>query len=1048
VRNESPADNGGLFGEGAQPGREAHPVLFAGYELLAELGRGGMGVVYKARQIALNRPVALKMLLHGRFSDAAFIDRFHLEAEAAAHLDHPNIVPIYEVGVHTGQPFYSMRLIEGPSLDRVNAECGARSTEWMRRSAELLAKIARAVHYAHQHGVLHRDIKPHNMLIDAEGQPYLADFGLAKLLDQETGPTLSTGVIGSPEFMAPEQAAGKTRQVTTAADVYGLGAVLYTLLTGKAVFHADTPLETVRRVIEREPVAPRMLNPAVDRNLETICLKCLQKEPAKRYASAQALAEDLESWLRAEPIQARRATQVERVWLWCRRQPVRASLIGALMLVVALGLAGVLWEWRRAKAGELFARQNAYAADMNLAQRALANNDLGQVITLLEKHRPLGNSGTDLRRWEWRYLWGLCQSEELFTLHQYPESIAAMAASKDGKLLAVQTGGNAALWDLPGQRPIGEFTNVAWRVVAFSPTDGLLALGGSDERGQPVANVWHAQSRELRMSLAHKARIRALAFSPDGRLLATFDNDGNIRVTDWASGQIVARSTVPPFRRGGVGVLAFSPDGGRLAIGADAGVLQLLDWHSGRVDKLETQTGDGVTALVFSHGGEIVAAGFGFTDGTIGLWEVSSGKALAQLTNHTEYVEALAFAPDGRRLVSGSVDRTIRVWSIPDLIELRCFLASQHGVTALALLPDGKTLLTGGQDGAVCLWDLSASSRVPAHTNLVISYWTDLSSKAGVEGYRQGRLDPRVVRRFGLGFAPDSRSFVTTDREGLLAVYDARSLQLTESLPALGSNNWGVALSPDGRWLAAGQASGEINIWNWTTRAAITSLALPFQWFGRLRFSLSGRFLLAQAVFNDQTQRLKIWRTGEWEEAPLQGINLEGLISVTLSPDDRLLAVGYGDGAVRLWDFSSAGPVAAFKPQTGPVNDLRFSPDGRMLVSASLDGSVRLWDVGARRELAVLPGHSIAAWGAVFSPDGRRVATGGQNAKDAVRLWDVATQRELLCLPEQGQMFLDVNFSPDGNTLVATSLSGVAHLWRAPSWAEIEAAEKRKLPQR
>ncbi|MCX6927450.1 MAG: protein kinase [Verrucomicrobia bacterium] len=290
----------------------AYPTLFGGYELLGEIGRGGMGVVYRARQLTINRVVALKMLLHGRFSDAAFVERFRLEAEAAAHLDHPNIVPIYEVGQHAGQPYYSMKLIEGRSLDQVSAECGMRNAEykrssaaWVRRAVELLTAIARAVQYAHEHGVLHRDIKPHNILLDAEGQPHLTDFGLAKLLDQDSGLTMSASVIGSPGFMAPEQAAGKTRQVTTAADVYGLGAVLYVLLTGKPVFQADTLLETVRSVIEQEPVRPRLLNPAVDRDLETICLNCLQKEPAKRYASAHALAEDLECWLRAEPIQAR-----------------------------------------------------------------------------------------------------------------------------------------------------------------------------------------------------------------------------------------------------------------------------------------------------------------------------------------------------------------------------------------------------------------------------------------------------------------------------------------------------------------------------------------------------------------------------------------------------------------------------------------------------------------------------------------------------------------------------------------------------------------------
>jgi len=353
------------------------PTLFGGYELLSEIGRGGMGVVYRARELAINRVVALKLLLHGRFSDAAFVERFHLEAEAAAHLDHPHIVPIYEVGQHEGQPFYSMKLIEGQSLDRAHAECRMGNAEyrrassaWVRRSAELLATVARAVHYAHERGVLHRDIKPHNILLDAEGQPHLTDFGLAKLLDQESGLTMSSAVIGSPGFMAPEQAAGKNRQVTTAADVYGLGAVLYALLTGKAVFQADTPLETVRLVIEQEPVTPRAGNPSVDRDLETVCLKCLQKEPAKRYASARALADDLACWLRAEPIQARPVSAIERAWLWCRRQPVRASLIGALALSLAFGLGGVLWQWNRAKAGELRARQNAYAADMLEAQRA------------------------------------------------------------------------------------------------------------------------------------------------------------------------------------------------------------------------------------------------------------------------------------------------------------------------------------------------------------------------------------------------------------------------------------------------------------------------------------------------------------------------------------------------------------------------------------------------------------------------------------------------------------------------------------------------------
>jgi WD40 repeat protein len=302
------------------------------------------------------------------------------------------------------------------------------------------------------------------------------------------------------------------------------------------------------------------------------------------------------------------------------------------------------------------------------------------------------------------------------------------------------------------------------------------------------------------------------------------------------------------------------------------------------------------------------------------------------------------------------------------------------------------------------------------------------------------------VRRFGFAFAPDSQSFITTDREGWLAVYDSRSLQVVEPLPALGSNNWGVALSPDGRLLAAGQASGQINICDWKTRAVITNVTTPFRWFGRLRFSASGRFLVANVIFNDQTQRLRIWRTNDWSEVPLPKAMVEDFYALALSPNDRLLAVGYTNGAVRLWKFPTGELVAPLPKHTARVYDLRFSPEGRVLVSASGDGRVGLWDVAARRPVRDLPELTHAAYGAGFSPDSRRLATGGDDASDGVKLWDLSTQRELLTLAQDRRFFLEVNFSPDGNTLQAISFSGIAHLWRSPSWAEIEAAEKRERP--
>jgi WD40 repeat protein len=267
-------------------------------------------------------------------------------------------------------------------------------------------------------------------------------------------------------------------------------------------------------------------------------------------------------------------------------------------------------------------------------------------------------------------------------------------------------------------------------------------------------------------------------------------------------------------------------------------------------------------------------------------------------------------------------------------------------------------------------------------------------------------------------------------------------MQRTESLPTLGSNCWQVALSPDGRWLAVGEAAGKVHVWDWPVRRRVASLEIPFEWCGSLRFSRSGRFLLATSLRNDRTMIARIWRTDRWEEVPLAAMKAPDIWAVDLSPDDRQLALGYSSGAVRLWSCPAGLPEAAFTNHSGAVYAVRFSPDGRRLASTSTDSQVKVWDVFARQDWTTLGRHPGRVFDATFSPDGRRLATGGDTPKDVVKLWDLATQRELLTLPAQGYLFVHVAFSPDGNTLMATGLAGVAHLWRAPTWAEIDAAEK------
>jgi WD40 repeat protein len=614
-----------------------------------------------------------------------------------------------------------------------------------------------------------------------------------------------------------------------------------------------------------------------------------------------------------------------------------------------------------------------------------------------------------------------------------------LAVSKDGKDLAVETSSQVALWDLTTRLPRTGPTNAATGALALSPNGSLLAFSSRDAGGEPAVDVWDVKAGKLRSTLRQQAIVRSLAFSPDDKVLATFDNRGTIALVEWASNRTLTNFIARPPRRGEAGHVVFSPDGSRVVIGGDYGELVILNWQTGTILPIQTQTSDGITALAFSPTDELIAAGFGYTSETIRLWDARSGEARGQLIDHAKVVRALAFSPDGRLLAAPCDGQTIRVWTVADQAELRCLQAYHGGVEELAFLPDGRTLVSGGNNG-VRFWNVTASSQVPGYTNFVISYGFPDQARVTAQDFARGALDPEVVCRYGLTFAPDGQSFLAPDKDGFIDVWNIQPVQRIERLPALGSNNWDVALSPDGRWLALGDSTGQVNIWDWTARRVVTNFALPFEWFGRLRFSRSGRFLLANVVAHDHRVCQKIWRTASWEEVPLQTYQLKGLVSADLSPDDQLLASGDTAGAVTLSRFPTGQREATFTNHSGNVVAVLFSPDGRTL-STSGDGQVRFWDVSARRELGPFP-EVGGQWGGAFSSDGRRLVTGNEGGKDPVKLWDMATHRELLALQAQGQFFMGLSFSLDRNTLAAVSLDGIAHLWRAPSWAEIAAAEK------
>ncbi len=471
----APATTQGQAHHNGEPAPGDRVRYFGDYEIDREIARGGMGVVFRARQISLNRAVALKMILAGQLADAADVKRFYTEAEAAAHLDHPGIVPIYEVGQHDGQHFFSMAFVEGRSLAQRLAE-GPMPT---REAAGLLLQVAEAIECAHRRGVIHRDLKPANILLDAEGRPRVTDFGLAKRVQADGGLTGSGQVMGTPSYMPPEQAGGKRGEVGPAADVYALGATLYCMVTGRPPFQAATAMETVLQVIGEEPVPPRRLNAAVPRDVETICLKCLQKDPYRRYASAQAVAEDLQAWLGGRPIAARPVGALERAGLFVRRRPSLAAAYGLAAAVLVLAGFGdsVAWLWRdavaarkeaeRARDGETKARAVAekaregeararaeverqrenverinYGRTIEVAHQKWRENKIAAARSLLDGTRA------DLRGWEWRYVDRLCHSE-LLSLKAHTDIVFSASFSPDGlRVVTTESDDDAAkLWD-------------------------------------------------------------------------------------------------------------------------------------------------------------------------------------------------------------------------------------------------------------------------------------------------------------------------------------------------------------------------------------------------------------------------------------------------------------------------------------------------------------------------------------------------------------------------------------------------------------------------
>ncbi len=1087
------------------------------FEVGNRVGTGAFGAVYRAYDPQLAREIALK-LLHitgDEERDRKRIERFLIEGRAAARLQHPNIVPVFDAGYDelTGEYYQASQFVDGQT---VSAAVVDHQPLELRRAIEVVRKLADALHYAHQQKILHRDVKPSNVMLDAADEPHLLDFGLARFEESEEKLTVDGTQMGTPAYMSPEQARGQRDELTAAADQYSLGIMFYELITGHTPFDGPPHIQ-MHHHINTEPARPSQANPAVPRDLDTICLKAISKEPQRRYPDCAALAEDLRRWLADEPIQARRIGPVERFRRWANRNRAIATLggtVAALLLVLAvIGPVLVARETiarrqadreaevakiekdradKQAKAANLQknradqeaeaakaerdradqeaqvakverdradqkaaealasserARAHLYVANMNLAQNAGESSHTAKLLNLLQRQLPR-NGERDLRGFEW-YYWDRLRDTSLRTFinkspHQPPNSrshnsgVHSVAYSPDGRWIAsgssywiTVTGGSRSansgeikLWDVETGREIrtlqGHTDSI--RSLAFSPDGRLIASGSNDK----TIKLWDVETgREIRTLQGHTDSIRSLAFSPDGRLIASSSNDKTIKLWDIESGQTIR--TIEGSMSNVCNV-AFSPDGHQLVSGSGSsgGLFTVWDVKSGQVLRTSQRHVGPIHSLAFSPDGRQIVSGggggSGSTHGEINLWDAGTGEEIRTFQGRVASpITSVAFSPDGRRIVSGSWDHTIKLWDVKTGEVVRSkYLGHTDLVNCVAFSPDGTRIVTGSADRTVKLWNTETDGgpltfTPPVTRNTALAHFI-----------------------FSMAFSPDGRKIVSVGtRSSGVTLWEAESGQALRTFQGHAGPTSVVAFSPDGRRIVSGGQGGggidaprEIKLWDAGTGEEIRTFLGHTDYINCVAFSPDGRRIVSGGSGGsgiDDPGEIKVWdaETGQQIRA-IQG-HIGSVVSVAFSPDGRWIAsVASRSQSVKLWNAATGQEIRDFKASARVVSVVAFSPDSRLLASGR-GSTIMLWDVETGEEIHPLMGHTNTVRSLAFSPDGRRIASASFD--NTIKLWDVESGQEVLTLKGHNNTVISVAFSPDGHRIA--SAGNTIELWDA-----------------
>jgi len=1045
-----------------------------------------MGRVYLAEQREpLVRRVALKLIKPG-MDTREVLDRFELERHVLSLMDHPGIARVLDAGLGPDQrPYFVMEYVPGMPI---NDYCDYHRL----RNAERLAiflQVCAAVQHAHQKGIIHRDIKPQNILVSVQAGkpvPKVIDFGIAKATRHtEVAYAAFTRLgmlIGTPEYMSPEQAESTGLELDTTTDIYSLGVVLYELLTGVLPFDGemlrragyaemqrilrdeDPPRPSARvtalgatasDAARRRQTTPPGLGRQLHGDLDSIAMKALEKDRARRYASASEMAADIQRHLDDHPVLAGRPSlaYIAKKFVRRHRRPVAAALVVLTTLVA--GLVGTSLMYVNASRANVRAEQErgesvrqSYIANIVAADSSLRMHEVA------EAKRRLAACDPKLRNWEWRHL----SREADSSIAEFRDTGNVPVRAwfvPDGSHILVLAGWtdqlsptqNALLkWDPAGRTSaVRQDQEMADAVTAGGErvTDGSRVLEASSHRVVCVLDWEHAPGARKKLETAFrtpvapnasagvKARAKlhalddlhqAVAFSGDGALLATgeggglalnpfFGSDlfpgppgGPIRVWDAGSGQL--RETLTGHRAT-IWALAFSPDQERLASASEDGTARVWNLSTGSAVATLNGHASGVVAVAFSRDGTRVATGS--RDQTVRVWNAGTGALIQTMTGHGERVTSVGFSPDGRTVASGSADKTVRVWDVESGRETGCLFGHEAGVLSVAFSPDGDRIVSGAVDGSVRLW-----KPAPA-----------------------GPLDTivRTQRKLGLVHLAHSQAgtAIAANEMFRITTWDGSSGQRVAEINAPGPTNfWSVSMNGDGSRLVGGTVNYGVRVFDARSGEQIAVLGDP----RRLRVRAvayrpdSGRI----AASDEDRLSVGLWDASSFKRLLLLKGHSKEVIALTYSPDGRMLASGDQEGTVRLWDDASGRALQVLAGHTGEVRSLAFSRDGSSLASAARDGTARVWNTQSGRLIAVLRGHdgqSVAS--ASFSPDGSRVVTAAGDK--TVRVWDAKAGDQLLVLRYRNAIPSGAMFTPDGDRIVSWSARRDIHTEPRVIWS-------------